>query len=195
MKTFKASNKQSAMTLIELILVIAIIGIISAIGIPSFQTLIVTSRISSYTNILHGSLLLARTEGLKRGRNVTICRSNNANSVAPSCLSALSNPLIDTGWGEGWLIYIDVDNNKVYSPGDLLIHAQGKLISKTEDGSIIPVPNRNNLTFNMTGQLFGSYMRFAINRPDSDRDISHDRFICIASGGRARVDDSLCTRN
>jgi type IV fimbrial biogenesis protein FimT len=188
-------NKQNAMTLVELLLTIALIGIISGIGIPSFQSLMVASRISSHTSLLHGSLLLARTESIKRGRSVTICRSGNANSIAPTCLLPLSNPLSDTGWGEGWIIYIDVDNNKIYSAGDLLIHAQGKLILRTEDGSIIPVPNRNNLTFNMTGQLFGSYMRFAVNRPDSDKDVSHDRFICIASGGRARVDNSLCARN
>lgn len=188
-------KRQKAATLLELMFTISIIAIAAAIALPSYQSIISTIRISSYTSMLHGALLLARAEALKRGRGVTICRSNDANSISPSCAGALSNPQFDTGWGEGWLIYADIDNNKTYSPGDILIQAQGRLIARIEQGSIIPSPNHNRISFNATGQVFGTYMRFTINRPAADKDVSHDRSICIASGGRARVDKLLCKAN
>lgn len=188
-------KRQKASTLLELMFTISIIAIAAAIALPSYQSIISTIRISSYTNLLHGALLLTRIEALKRGRSVTICRSNNANSASPGCAVTLTIPSHDTGWGEGWLIYVDIDNNKTYSPGDVLIQAQGKLINRVEDGSITPFPNRNRLSFNSTGQLFGYYMRFTVNRPTWDKDLSHDRSICIASGGRARVDRLLCKAN
>ena len=185
-------KQQKAMTLIELLVVIVLLAIISSIGIPVFRSLIITTKISSFTSQLHAALLFARTEAIKRGRSVSICRSSNADVTSPTCAKPLSNPLVNTGWGEGWLIYVDMDNDKVYSPSDILIRAQGLLISKFDAGSIIPVPNRNSVSFNATGQTFGAFMRFAINRPDVDMDTSHDRFICIASGGRARIDTSAC---
>lgn len=188
-------KRQKASTLLELMFTISIIAIAAAIALPSYQPIISTIRISSYTNLLHGALFLARAEALKRGRGVTICRSNNANSISPSCAVALAIPSVDTGWGEGWLIYVENDNNKTYSPGDILIQAQGRLISRVAEGSIMPAPNRNRLNFNATGQIFGSFMRFTINRPVADQDASHNRTICIASGGRARVDRASCNSN
>lgn len=185
-------KRQKASTLLELMFTISIIAILASIALPSYQSIISSIRISSYTSMLHGALLLTRVEAVKRGRDVTICRSNNANTIAPSCALAPTNPQSDTGWGEGWLIYVDIDNNKIYSSGDALIQAQGRLISRIEEGAIIPFPNRNRLSFNSTGQLFGIYMRFAIKRPVADKDTSHDRSICIASGGRARVDRASC---
>lgn len=188
-------KQQKASSLLELMFTVSIIAIAASIAVPSYQSILSTTRISSYTSILHGALLLARAEALKRGRDVTLCRSNNANSISPSCAGALSNPQSDTGWGEGWLIYADMDKNKTYSPGDILIQAQGPLIARIEQGSIMPFPNRNRVSFNATGQVFGTYMRFTINRPAADKDASHDRSICIASGGRARVDKLLCKAN
>jgi Tfp pilus assembly protein FimT len=105
----------------------------------------------------------------------------------------MSNSLVNTGWGEGWLIYVDVNNDNIYNSDDVLIQVQGAIINPLAAGSIIPVPNRNRLTFNSTGQIFGTFMRFVVGRPNTDPDTSHDRLICIASGGRARVAMSSCS--
>lgn len=183
---------QKALTLVELLVTIAFVGIISSIGLPAYRSLINTIKVSVVTSQLHASLLFSRAEAIKRGRSVSICRSNNADSLSPTCATTTSNPRVNTGWGEGWLIYVDVDNDKVYSSSDILLQAQGSLIPTLGAGSIVPVPNRNAVTFNVTGQTFGTFMRFVISRPDDDLDLSHDRFICIASGGRARVASALC---
>ena len=185
-------KSQKAFTLTELMVTIAIISILTSIALPAYTSLVRTTKIASYTSQLHAALLMTRSEAIKRGRSVTICRSSNANSTNPKCASALSDSQINAGWGEGWLIFVDVNNDSVYNSDDVLIQVQGAMISPFTAGSIVPFPNRNKLTYNSTGQIFGVFMRFVVSRPVSDLDGSHDRFICIASGGRARVANSTC---
>jgi type IV fimbrial biogenesis protein FimT len=187
------STWQMAFSLTELMITIAIVLILASIAVPAYTSLICTTKISSYTSQLHAALLMARSEAIKRGRSVNICRSSNAQSSTPTCTAVMSNSLVNTGWGEGWLIYVDVNNDNIYNSDDVLIQVQGAIINPLAAGSIIPVPNRNRLTFNSTGQIFGTFMRFVVGRPNTDPDTSHDRLICIASGGRARVAMSSCS--
>ncbi|MFZ6674974.1 GspH/FimT family pseudopilin [Undibacterium sp. Xuan67W] len=187
---------QSGFTLIELMLVIVIVGVLASIGIPSYRTFISTSKIAAATSSLHGALLLARTEAIKRGKNVTICRSETANTAAPSCSTTNSLPVSNSGWADGWIIFTDENNNGTYQPGnnppDILIFTQGSFAKDLSDIAIIPNTVKKFITFGPTGQVFGTYIQMAVSRPHWDNDINHDRYICIASGGRARVSTSTC---
>lgn len=188
-------NNKKGFTIVELMVVLAIIGIISSIAIPSYQSMIFKNRVTAALSSLHGALLVTRTEALKRGVPVTICRSETANT-APTCSATNSLANVNTGWADGWLIFVDYNNNGQYEPGsvpaDILINVQGRLSRDITDISIIPNTSRKAITFGATGQVFGAYIQLAVNRPDADNDISHDKFICIASGGRARVSDDPC---
>jgi type IV fimbrial biogenesis protein FimT len=79
----KNSNSTSAhgFTLLELITVIAIIGITLALGVPSLQSIIVDSRLSSSANAMLSALQLARSEAAKRVRFCGIAVSGNTWSV------------------------------------------------------------------------------------------------------------------
>jgi type IV fimbrial biogenesis protein FimT len=192
-------RKHNGFTLIELLTVVTIIIIVSAYGIPTLRGLIWTSQISSNTSTLHSALLFTRSEAIKRSVPVTICRSTNPSTTTPSCATTNSLPTSNTGWGSGWIIFTDLNGNGVYepagTPAEVLIAAQDKFINLPTDGSIIPSPQRRFISFQPTGQTFGNFVQFAVNRPDADTNASHDRFICIAQGGRARVDTTSCTVN
>ncbi|MFZ6676230.1 GspH/FimT family pseudopilin [Undibacterium sp. Xuan67W] len=187
---------QSGFTLIELMLVIVIVGVLASIGIPSYRTFISTGKITTATSSLHGALLLARTEAIKRGKNVTICRSETANAAVPSCSTTDSTPGTNSGWADGWIIFTDDNNNGTYQPGnnppEILIFAQGSQAKDLTDISIMPSVPQKFLTFNSTGQVFGASIQMLVNKPTWDSDTSHNRYICIASGGRARVSTSTC---
>ncbi len=75
------------MTLIELLVTLAIVGILAAIAVPSFSTFFVSSRAQTQTANLVEALNYARSEAVRRGRNVTI-----------------QTTAADTNWHGGWRV-------------------------------------------------------------------------------------------
>jgi len=96
--------KQSGFTLIELLVVLAIAVIVITTAIPSFQSFIQSNRISSTVHKFVSTLNLARSEAVKRGARVTVCKSSDARTCNTSSSS---------GWESGWIVFVDDDG----SPG------------------------------------------------------------------------------
>ncbi|MFN2644778.1 MAG: GspH/FimT family pseudopilin [Burkholderiales bacterium] len=59
-------------TLIELMTTLVILGVLVTIGMPSFNDLIVSTRIKGAASDIYGALSLARSEAIKRNTNITI---------------------------------------------------------------------------------------------------------------------------
>lgn len=59
-------------TLTELLIVVAVIGVLLAIAAPSFRTTIENQRIRAASSDLYASLALVRSEAIKRNANVTL---------------------------------------------------------------------------------------------------------------------------
>jgi len=108
-------RRQSGFTLTELMITLAIMAILLALAIPSFESLIASSRISTTTNDFHAALSQARSEAIRRGQRVTVCIS--ANGV--QCANA-------GGWEQGWISFVDVTRAGITAnvdPLDTLLQA------------------------------------------------------------------------
>ncbi len=62
-------------TLVEALIVIAIIGILSAIAVPSYQDMIERNQLKQAAEGLKSDMQFARTEALKRSQIVVVSRS------------------------------------------------------------------------------------------------------------------------
>jgi len=91
-----AMRRAPGFTLLELMITITVAGVLLAVGIPNFRSALADNRLAAQTNELSTALSTARGEAMKRGVQVTICRS----TTGTSC-SAAGN------WREGWLVFAE----------------------------------------------------------------------------------------
>jgi len=73
-------KRQHGFGLLEMMLVVVIIGILAAVGMPAMQNFITNQRLKSTSSDLFTSILRARSEAIKRNRDVTISPATNWNT-------------------------------------------------------------------------------------------------------------------
>jgi prepilin-type N-terminal cleavage/methylation domain-containing protein len=76
-------KKNRGVTLIEVMVVVAIIGILAAIAVPSYQDMIERNRLKQAVESLADDLKFARTEAIKRSTNVTLAFAGTCYGISP----------------------------------------------------------------------------------------------------------------
>lgn len=166
-------------TLIEALVVLAIVAITSAIVIPGMSGFVYDSRVSSNVNEFIGAMTLARTEAVKRGRLVTICLSSNADNPLATCDGGGSD------WAKGWLVYEENSTSTgvgSYDAGETVVQRRGALLKGIVAQS---TPAISGVTFNSLGEPVGSgtgTMSF-----DFSVNTKSPRKVCISRNGRVKV--------
>jgi len=104
----------AGITLLEMLTVITIVSILMAIGVPSYQYVTSSNRISGEVNSLLGDLQYARAEAIKEGQTVSVCASTNLTTCSGT-----------TTWQNGWIVFSDVNGSgAVDSVNDQILRVQ-----------------------------------------------------------------------
>ena len=85
-------KKYFGFTILELMVTIAIAGILMAVALPSYQTMVKNNCLTTSANSLVSSLQRARSEAIKRRSDVTMAATGG-------------------DWGAGWNVTLDEDRN------------------------------------------------------------------------------------
>ena len=94
-------KKHTGFTLIELLVMLAVVAIIISVGLPQMSVFFKGNRMVTNANDLVAGLHVARSEAIKRNVRVTICKSTNAGTAAPTCATGAE------GWDEGWFVFVE----------------------------------------------------------------------------------------
>ena len=81
-------------SLLELMFTLTVAAILFGVGIPSFVDMIRSNRAAANINELSIAFAIARSEAIRRGANVTVCRSSDDATCGAS-------------WADGWIIFVD----------------------------------------------------------------------------------------
>lgn len=79
-------------TLVEMMVTVSILGILASVALPSFNDIIVNTKIRTYTNSLFSAAYLARSEAIKSNTQVSLCVSSDGQNCGSG------------GWQQGWII-------------------------------------------------------------------------------------------
>ena len=115
---------QPGFTLLELMVVLAIAGVLMAVAIPAMGDFIQNGRITGAANDVMAAMHFTRSEAIKRRQPVTLCTSTNAmqanNTANPNATCADSPDLT------GWIVFEDLNQDGQRDPAGeflLLSHA------------------------------------------------------------------------
>lgn len=170
---------QRGVTLVEFLTTLAVGSILLGIGLPGFGYFMNGVRLSALANDMVASLNLARSEAIKRGVRVTVCKSSMPFAENPACHASGS-------WQQGWLVFVDRGASGILDGEDQLLRVQ----EGVEQARI----TANNFS------AFVSYMPSGVSRgpnnlPTGSLSIclaGKQRRIILNSTGRIRLRNETC---
>lgn len=104
-------------SLTNLVTTMAIAGIVTS-GVPVMQNLVLDQRLVAHTSQIFGDLQLARSEAIKRGVQITLCKSSDGTAC-----STVSD------WRDGWIVFADADGDETVDTGETILRV-GQALSE-----------------------------------------------------------------
>lgn len=173
-------------SLIEMMVAVAVIAILAAVAVPNMQSMIASSALRTATNDVVAALAQTRSQAIKEGGRVTMCKSANGTSCAT------------TGdWEQGWIIFVDPTRNSPWTNASVDTGETVSVYSQALSGNIVVKGNNGASQYvsysadGLSRQLNGSSLSAATIRVCSTstalQDSQRARDIAINSIGRVTV--------
>ncbi len=170
-------RKQRGFTLIELMIAVALTGILLGMGVPALNLFVSNARQTSVINDFVSSMHTARSTAITTNTRVTICPSSDG----ASC------DVVD--WEEGWIVFGDPDSDRVVDPDERVVAtaegAAGLTIESPEFGAFLTYRPNGRV---MNASLDGSSGEFTVcDKRGADR----AKVLIVDLSGRPRLSKYL----
>jgi type IV fimbrial biogenesis protein FimT len=173
-------------TLTEVLVVIAIIGIFAAIAMPSYQALIVNTRMNTQANEFLTTLELTRSEAVKRNARVSVCKSLDGATCNITAGTSGS-------WQSGWIVFVDGGATAGdIDAGETILKVQGAL----NGGSTLIGNLPNYVSYVSNGQpqaADNSMLGGTLTLCSSDTSMAGRSIVLVPGTSRARITQATCS--
>jgi type IV fimbrial biogenesis protein FimT len=189
----KGGGKLRGFTLIELMVVVGIAALITALALPSFTDFVQKFQIDRYAANLRGTINNARQQALRTGLETVVCKRvvmQNACSKEDS-----------DGYEKGWIVFHDqtadftataatTDKNRVFESTETLIQATDGTTASFKTKSY-PNAGDNNPAIAISGQglsLATGNVCIMVCAASDCSSKPNNRYIVISQTGHVRVE-------
>lgn len=170
---------QTGLTLIELMIVLAIAGILLLIAVPQMSSLVRANELRGELTQFHSAVAYTRSEAVTRSSQVTICSSSNGTS----CLA-------NTDWSTGWLVFSDENSDGRLTIADCSPSIDCVLRSYNANANVSITGSAAWIAFDENGAQVGgnaSTFGFCGGNAESSADVLHSKTISIGPSGSKRT--------
>lgn len=165
--------RQRGFTLLELMSSMSIAAVISTTAIPAFNGLVQRNRISTEINTFIAHLHYARSEAVKRGSRVVVCRSADGLACGRT-----------EGWHKGWITFVDSSNtNRELDAGESLLRVE----AGEENGIIITSGRRRRVVYQPIGFSPGTNGTYTFCDPEHPE---WAKAVILSNSGRTRLSET-----
>ncbi len=128
-------------TLVELMVALAMVAILSAVAVPSFNSMLLRSGVRSASSDFGTDLNVARAEAIRVGGRVSLCPRDTPTALA-----------CGTDWRNGWLVFREdgTAGIGVFGGADRLLREHGAI---HPDLTLARTAGLGALTFTASGAL------------------------------------------
>lgn len=122
----KGSVSSAGFTLLECLVVVAIVGVVTSLALPSYAQFIDREKISALSDEFAKTVTVARSAAIKSGVPVVLCASSNGDACTAD-------------WSAGWMAFVDNDR-------DGIAHADENVLARRTNSSNSVQVNVNDLS-------------------------------------------------
>lgn len=137
------NTKTHGFTLVELMVTLAVAGVLMAIGVPAYQDFVLNSKRTAAVNDMLADFQIARSSSISRNSRIVLCSSTNGTGCANS-----------DNWDTGWIMFQDDDADGVKDGGEEVLASHEATPQNTITGSFRAVayrPNGRVITYTPVG--------------------------------------------
>ena len=171
-------NRPNGFTLVELLIVVAIVSILASLAMPSFNTMRMKRSVQSAAQALVNDMRFARSEALRRSLPVSIC------SLADGSLNTCSGAV--NKWTNGWMVFVETDVPPVRGTRGstepiVLVQQPPSSIATIQSSN--PSSDRSFFTFEANGWGKTSDQAFVFSATGDAAGFA-TRLVCVSLNGR-----------
>ena len=155
-------------SLVELMIVVAVAAIVAAFAVPAYTSAREATRSGAAVQRLAGSIAMAASRAAGSGHEVVLCPGRPTVCVPT------------TEWHEGWIVYADVDRDRIHDPLEPVLERIAPLGGQVRLRSTL---GRLRLVFRPDGASTGSNTTFTLC---DGRGAAHARALVLNNTGQLR---------
>lgn len=163
------SARATGFTLVELLIAVAILGLLLGVALPSFGNALEKSRSLDTKGALLASVTRAANRAAVTGTRAVLCPSSDGQACSDGF-----------DWSLGWIGFLDRDADRERAPGETLLVAEPALPGKVR---LLSSKGRTRIVFQGNGGNAGSNVTFTLC---DGRGPAHAETVVLNNRGRLR---------